>query len=115
MLGTRSYATVLAMMAPVAPAEEPEPVRRIFTSQLLAALAVLGLIIGPFAAPPALAHHAAHHDMVAAMAAGDDHATMDMSAMDRSDGMPCCPEGQKNSDSDCAKSCAFMAACAGFL
>ena len=63
---------------------------------LLAALAVLGLILAPLANP------------VAAMeAAAAAHAE----SMDMPDGMPCCPDIPAKPD--CAKDCAFMAACAG--
>jgi hypothetical protein len=34
-------------------------------------------------------------------------------SMDMPEGMPCCPDPQKNSD--CAKDCPFMALCAGMV
>jgi hypothetical protein len=71
-----------------------------FTSRLLAVLAVLGLIAGPFAlrVPPA------GPDQIVAAAINGDSADMP-------DGMPCCPETHKKAD--CAKDCPFMAVCAG--
>jgi hypothetical protein len=76
------------------------PVRHQFTSRLLAVLALVGLIVGPLAPRAALA---ASDQIIAA--------TADSSSADMPDGMPCCPEKQKNPD--CAKDCPFTAVCAG--
>ncbi len=75
--------------------------RRLTIRHLLAALAMLGLVLGPMAAPVM----AMPMDM-AASAATD--MTMDMPA-----GMPCCPDIPAKSD--CAKVCPFMAVCAGLI
>jgi len=63
---------------------------------LLADLAMLGLVLGPMAAPMPTD--------VAASAVAD---------MTMSDGMPCCPDSPAKSD--CAKVCPFMAVCAGLI
>ena len=74
-----------------------------FTSRLLAMLAVVGLIAGPFASRPSIAAS----EQIVAIA--HDHASMN----DVPDGMPCCPDTQQKSD--CAKDCPFMAACSGIV
>lgn len=68
---------------------------------LFAALALLGLVLGPMAAPTMATPMSVD---VAASAASD---------MDMSDGMPCCPDTPVKSD--CAKICPFMAVCAGLI
>jgi hypothetical protein len=68
---------------------------------LLAALAMLGLVLGPMAAP------------TRAMPMSMDMATPAFTDMDMSEGMPCCPDTPFKSD--CAKVCPFMAVCAGFI
>ena len=73
-----------------------------FTSRLLAVLALVGLIAGPFAAPVSLAAP----EQTAFEAA--DHSSMHMP-----DGVPCCPETQGKSD--CSKDCPFMTVCAGVV
>jgi hypothetical protein len=70
---------------------------------LLAALALLGLMLGPMAAPTM----AMSTDM-AASAVTDVKTDMKMS-----DGMPCCPDSPAKSD--CQKVCPFMAVCAGLV
>jgi hypothetical protein len=72
---------------------------RVTIRHLFAALAMLGLVLGPMAAPT----------MATPMSM--DMATSAASDMDMSDGMPCCP-GQP-AKPDCAKDCPFMAVCAG--
>ena len=67
---------------------------------LLAALAWLGLVFGPMAAPA----------MVMPMSDMAASATTDMNM---SDAVPCCPDSPAKSD--CAKVCPFMAICAGLI
>lgn len=69
---------------------------------LVAALAWLGLTLAPLAMPAAMA---ASMEMAATGVAGP--------SMDMPEGMPCCPDAQKNSD--CAKDCPFLALCAGMV
>ena len=76
--------------------------KRGFASHLLAILAVVGLIAGPFASP----HMPAAAEQIVAM--DDDHASMNMT-----DSMPCCPDTQQKPD--CDKVCPFMAACSGIV
>jgi hypothetical protein len=73
--------------------------RRLTIRHLLAALAMLGLVLGPMAAPT--------------MAMSMDVVTSASTAMDMADGMPCCPDSPAKSD--CAKVCPFMAVCAGLI
>ena len=68
---------------------------------LLAALAMLGLVLGPMAAP------------TMAMPMSMDMAVSSATDMDMSDGMPCCPDSPAKLD--CAKVCPFMAVCAGLV
>jgi hypothetical protein len=75
--------------------------RRLTIRYLLAALAVLGLVLGPTAAP------------IMAMPMSMDMAASATADMDMSDGMPCCPDVPANSD--CAKVCPFMTVCAGLI
>ncbi len=70
---------------------------------LLAALAMLGLVLGPMAAPTMAM------PMSTDMASS---ATTDMN-MNMSDAMPCCPDSPAKSD--CQKVCPFMAVCAGLI
>jgi hypothetical protein len=66
---------------------------------LFAALALLGLVLGPMAAPT--------------MGMSMDMAASAMTDVDMSDAMPCCPDSPAKSD--CAKVCPFMAVCAGLI
>ena len=75
--------------------------RRLTIRHLLAALAMLGLVLGPMAAPTMAT--AMPTDMAAS-------ATTDMTT---SDAMPCCPDAPAKPD--CAKVCPFMAVCAGLI
>lgn len=78
--------------------------RRSFTIRhLLATLALLGLVLGPVAAPAVAIP--LPMDVAASAATGMN--------VDMSDGMPCCPDGPAKSD--CAKVCPFMAVCAGLV
>jgi hypothetical protein len=75
-------------------------VKRRFTSRyLLAALACLGLILAPLAAPAV----GSQSDMAAS--------SFENASVDMPDGMPCCPDLEKKPT--CAKDCPFMAVCAG--
>ena len=76
--------------------------RRFTIRHLLAALALLGLVLGPMAAPTMA--------MPMSMDTAASAATADM---DMADGMPCCPDTPAKSD--CAKVCPFMAVCAGLI
>jgi hypothetical protein len=67
---------------------------RVTISNLLAALAVLGLLAAPLVRPA----------MAAMMHTAAEHAAMDMPA-----GMPCCPDQMPGKD--CAKDCPLMATC----
>jgi hypothetical protein len=77
-------------------------VRLRLTSRLLAVLAMVGLITGPFAQQTTWA---APNQNFAEIA--------DSSSADMPDGMSCCPETQKKPD--CAKDCPFMAVCGGMI
>ena len=77
--------------------------REISIRHLLAVLAWLGLVVGPFAAPAAAM--AVSMDMAAA--------AMESASMDMPGGMPCCPD--QPAKPDCAKDCPFMAACSGVV
>jgi hypothetical protein len=77
--------------------------REISIRHLLAVLAWLGLVVGPFAAPAAAM--AVSLDMAAA---ATESASPDMPG-----GMPCCPD--QPAKPDCAKDCPFMAACSGVV
>ena len=66
---------------------------------LFAALALLGLVLGPMAAPT--------------MGMSMDMAASAMTDVDMSDAMPCCPDSPAKSD--CAKVCPFMAVCARLI
>jgi hypothetical protein len=68
---------------------------------LLAALAMLGLVLGPMAVP------------IMAMPMPTDVAASATTDMTMSDGMPCCPDSPAKSD--CSKVCPLMAACAGLI
>jgi hypothetical protein len=76
--------------------------RQLTIRHLLAALALLGLVLGPVAAPTAMAMPMS---MEMAASASTD--------MDMSVDMPCCPDTPVKSD--CAKVCPFMAVCAGLV
>jgi hypothetical protein len=73
--------------------------RRLTIRHLLAALALLGLVLGPMVAP--------------AMAMPADMAASAVIDMKVSDGMPCCPDSPAKPD--CQKVCPFMAVCAGLV
>jgi hypothetical protein len=73
---------------------------RVTIRHLLGALAWLGLVLGPMAAPTM----AMPVSDMAASAATD---------MNMPDAVPCCPDGPAKSD--CAKVCPFMAVCAGLI
>lgn len=74
---------------------------RAIIRHLLAALAWLGLLLGPMAAP------------TMAMPASMDMAALATTDMNMSDAMPCCPDTPAKSD--CAKVCPFMVVCAGLI
>ncbi len=79
--------------------------RRLTIRHLLAALALLGLVLGPMAAPTMAMPIST--DMAAS-------AVTDMKAdMKMSDGLPCCPDSPAKPD--CQKVCPFMAVCAGLV
>jgi len=77
---------------------------RLTIGRLLAALAVLGLLAAPLAAPAlAMTMPGAVHAM-ASESSAQLHSEMVLP-----DGMPCCPE--KAPVSDCSKDCPLMALC----
>jgi hypothetical protein len=73
---------------------------KITIRHVLAALAWLGLTLAPLATPVAMA---ASMEMAAV--------SVEVASMDMPEGMPCCPDAQK--EPDCGKNCPFMALCAG--
>jgi hypothetical protein len=74
---------------------------RVTIRHLLAALAWLGLVLGPMAAP------------TMALPASMGTAAPATTDMNMSEAMPCCPDTPAKSD--CAKVCPFMAVCAGLI
>jgi hypothetical protein len=76
--------------------------RRFTIRHLLANLAILGLVLGPMAAP------------AIAMPSSMDMAASATADMNMSDVMPCCPDDNA-AKPDCQKVCPFMAVCAGLV